>query len=169
MVTIFVRKGGEKMAGRKPKPIALRVLEGNPGHRPIPADSPEPELPAECPEPLSYLSRMAKIEWRRVAPELYRLGLLKGLDVQPLAIYCQAYADLRKAQEVLNKDGLTYIHVNKAGEENLTVRPEHYIVQACMKQIKAFCTEFGMTPSSRSRLSLPSEKKDGDGLEDLIQ
>lgn len=157
------------MAGRKPKPIALRVLEGNPGHRPIPADSPEPELPAECPAPPSYLSRMAKIEWRRVAPELYRLGLLKGLDVQPLAIYCQAYADLRKAQEVLNRDGLTYIHVNKAGEENLTVRPEHYIVQACMKQIKVFCTEFGMTPSSRSRLSLPSEKIDGDGLEDLIQ
>lgn len=156
------------MAGRKPKPLALRELEGNPGHRPIPA-TPEPELPAKCPKPPSWLSRIAKVEWNRVAPQLYRLRLLKELDVQPLAIYCQSYADLCKAQEVLNKKGQTYVHVNKAGEENLTVRPEHYIVQACMKQIKAFCTEFGMTPSSRSRLSLPSEKIDGDGLEDLIQ
>ena len=74
-----------------------------------------------------------------------------------------------KAQEELNKHGLTTIHVNKAGEENLVIRPEHYVVQACVKQIKAFCTEFGMTPSSRARLMLPSEKAAADPLENLIQ
>ena len=46
---------------------------------------------------------------------------------------------------------------------------EHYVVQACVKQIKAFCTEFGMTPSSRARLMLPSEKTADDPLENLIQ
>jgi len=155
-------------AGRKNKPNELKKLEGNPGHRAIP-EGVEPQAEPNCPPAPSWLSRVAKLEWNRVAPELHRLGLLKGLDLQPLAIYCQSYADMRKAQEELNKHGLTTVHVNKAGEENLVVRPEHYVVQACVKQIKAFCTEFGMTPSSRARLMLPSEKTADDPLENLIQ
>ena len=155
-------------AGRKSKPNELKKLEGNTGHRAIP-EGVVPETPPDCPPSPSWLSRVAKLEWNRVAPELYRLGLLKDLDLQPLAIYCQSYADMRKAQEALNKNGLTTVHVNKAGEENLVVRPEHYVVQACVKQIKAFCTEFGMTPSSRARLMLPSEKAAADPLENLIQ
>jgi len=37
------------MAGRRPKPRALKLITGNPGRRPIPDDEPEPELgrPAE--------------------------------------------------------------------------------------------------------------------------
>ena len=66
-------------------------------------------------------------------------------------------------------DVTTQFTQNKAGEENLVVRPEHYVVQACVKQIQAFCTEFGMTPSSRARLMLPSEKAAADPLENLIQ
>ena len=36
--------------GRKPKPTALKVLEGNPGKRPLNENEPKPERKApECP------------------------------------------------------------------------------------------------------------------------
>ena len=43
-------------------------------------------------------------EWRRVAPELYRLGLLSMLDTGPFAAYCVAYQHWRTAEEVLSND-----------------------------------------------------------------
>ena len=48
--------------GRKPKPTALKVLEGNPGHRPLNKKEPMPKgkLP-RCPE---WLEDDAKKEWK---------------------------------------------------------------------------------------------------------
>lgn len=155
------------MGGRKPKPVELKKLEGNPGKRPLPDVSKLPK-DEKAPKAPSYLSKAAKAEWKRVASSLWEMGLLNRLDVQSLAIYCQSYADMTAAQEVLNREGLTYEYTNKAGEKNIMTRPEHYIVQACARTIKGFCTEFGMTPSSRSRLVLPGESKGKDELEELI-
>ena len=46
--------------GRKPKPTALKVLEGNPGKRPLNENEPKPENKApRCP---SWLEQEAKNE-----------------------------------------------------------------------------------------------------------
>ena len=66
------------IAGRKPKPPAIRLLEGHAGHRPINMDAPKPRpIAPSCP---TWLERDAKREWRRVAPALERLGLLTEID-----------------------------------------------------------------------------------------
>jgi len=54
--------------GRKPKPTALKVLEGNPGKRPLNLNEPKPEKKAsKCP---SWLEPEAKKEWRRMSKTL---------------------------------------------------------------------------------------------------
>jgi phage terminase small subunit len=54
--------------GRPPKPTALKVLEGNPGKRPLNQNEPKPEKKApNCP---SWLLPDAKKEWRRLSKEL---------------------------------------------------------------------------------------------------
>ena len=57
--------------GRKPKPTAIKVLEGNPGKRPLNKFEPAPEKKAPpCPE---WLNGEAKAEWERLADKMLNL------------------------------------------------------------------------------------------------
>jgi len=146
--------------GRKPKPKHLKVLEGNPGKRPLNTKEPKPRPVApRCPR---WLTAEAKREWRRVAPELERLGLLTQIDRLALAGYCQAYARWRQAEEVLEQKGLTFTTPNGYIQQ----RPEVAIAQRNLQAVRAFCGEFGLTPSSRGRISLPDQ--DDDDLDGLL-
>ena len=60
--------------GPRPKPTALRILEGNPGHKKMSGNEPKPDpaIPT-CP---SWLPATAKAEWLRVSRELYAMAFL---------------------------------------------------------------------------------------------
>ena len=79
------------MAGRKPKPTSLKVLEGNPGKRQLNPN--EPKLDASVPKCPAWLSKEAKREWKRLVPFLEQAGLLTQVDRAAFAGYCQSYAD----------------------------------------------------------------------------
>jgi phage terminase small subunit len=59
--------------GRKPKPTRLKLIEGNPGKRATNQHEPrpEPKVPT-CP---AHLCPAAKAEWKRLAQELFVLGI----------------------------------------------------------------------------------------------
>ena len=72
------------MRGRKPKPTALKLIEGNPGRRPIRGSNRgrrgvQPTCPA-------HLSPTAKAEWKRLAQTLNVIGLLTQVDRAALAL-----------------------------------------------------------------------------------
>jgi phage terminase small subunit len=92
--------------GRKPKPTALKVLEGNPGKRPLNKNEPQPEKKApRCP---SWLEPEAKKEWKRMAKTLETIGVLTQVDKAAFAGYCQAYARWKEAEEFLSKHGTIF-------------------------------------------------------------
>ena len=65
--------------GRKPKPTALKLLEGNPGKRPINEHEPiPPKGTVKCP---TWLEPEAKKEWKRLAPSLEAMGVLTQADL----------------------------------------------------------------------------------------
>ena len=65
--------------GRKPKPTAVKVLEGNPGKRSLNTAEPKPEKKApRCP---SWLEDEAKKEWKRMSKQLEQLGILTEIDM----------------------------------------------------------------------------------------
>jgi phage terminase small subunit len=70
------------MRGRKPVPGHLRILRGNPGHRPIPEEV-QPILSEEPPSAPEWMPVYARIEWERLAPELHRLRLLNPFRSKP--------------------------------------------------------------------------------------
>lgn len=145
------------MRGRKPKPTHLKVLAGNPGKRPLNKNEPKPAPRAPyCPR---WLSPLAKQQWRRFVPVLEKLGLATEIDQPALAALFEDYAKWRQCEEVLAREGLTYEYTNKAGETNIVLRPEYYAAQKYQQQMRALLAEFGMTPSSRSRISLPEQKE----------
>lgn len=138
------------MAGRKPKPTALKKLDGNPGKRSLNVNEPKPGIKKPtCP---AHLVGEARKEWNRMVKLLLGLRLLTEIDRAALAGYCQAWARWIEAEGKIRTEGMT-IETDKG---NLIQSPYVGIANQAMKQMRAFLIEFGMTPSSRSRVSTPA-------------
>lgn len=139
--------------GRKPKPTALKVLEGNPGRKPLNDKEPKPEKRApKCP---SWLEPEAKKEWKRMAKVLETMGILTQIDMTAFAGYCQAYARWKEAEEFLSKHGTIF----KTPSGYIQQVPQVSIAQTYLKVMKDFCSEFGLTPASRSRIRVDMQEK----------
>jgi P27 family predicted phage terminase small subunit len=150
--------------GRPPKPTALKVLEGNPGKRPLNKNEPKPEKKApKCP---SWLEPDAKKEWRRLAKELEAMGLLTRIDMAVFAGYCQAYARWKEAEEFISKHG----SILKTASGYIQQVPQVSIAQQNLKQMRNFCSELGLTPSARSRLNITNTGGiiEGDAMAELL-
>jgi P27 family predicted phage terminase small subunit len=139
--------------GRPKKPTALKVLEGNPGKRPLPVNEPKPvEIAPDCPE---HLDDEAKKEWERIAPELESLGLLTYIDKAALAGYCQAWSRWVEAEMILKKHGILVKSPNGFPMQS----PALAIANKAMEQIKEYLVEFGMSPASRTRVKAQKSEK----------
>ncbi|MBB2481072.1 phage terminase small subunit P27 family [Bacillus sp. APMAM] len=132
--------------GRKPKPTSLKELEGNPGGRPLNKKEPRPTKKApRCP---SWLEDEAKKEWKRMGKVLEQMGLLTEMDMAAFAGYCQAYARWKEAEEFITQHGT----IIRTPNGYLQQVPQVSIAQTNLKIMLKFCEQFGLTPSSRSRI-----------------
>jgi P27 family predicted phage terminase small subunit len=149
--------------GPIPKSNEQEILEGNPSKRPLKKELPKPGpgIPT-CP---TWLSVAAKREWKRLTPELARMGLLSKLDRNMLAGYCSAYALWQQAQEVLNQQGTVYV----SPKGKLETRPEVEIARTTGEMMQGFANELGLTPTSRARMNLPKENEEIDPLEEFLR
>ena len=149
------------MAGRKAKPTALKIVMGNPGKRAIPTNLPEPtgELD-QCPD---FVSEEARAHWDYVTGLIQAIpGVSKRPDETTAALMCQAIADFMEASKVLKENGGNYQDVEtKVGGIMTRIHPGVAVRKSAMDQILKICVEFGMTPSSRTRLrtDLNADKK----------
>jgi P27 family predicted phage terminase small subunit len=151
-------------AGRKPKPTNMKILQGNPGKRPL--NRAEPKPTAKIPSCPKTLTGEARKEWRRVTKELAQLGLLTAIDRAVLALYCQAWGRWVYAEEQLEKlrtwagrDGEEpelpppgWTFTTDKGYEGVT--PWLSIANKAASEVRKLAAEFGMTPSSRSRVTV---------------
>lgn len=116
--------------GPRPKPTALRTLEGDPGkllrkrrQEPRPAKA----VGMACPD---WIHGAARLEWRRIVPELERLSLLTVIDVAVLEAHCVTYGNWRAAVRAKKHERTT-----RLGAE-----------------LRKFAAEFGLSPAARVRL-----------------
>lgn len=138
------------LPGRSPKPTSLRVLEGNPQHRPMPKNEPKPRL--ITPIVPAHLDAFAREHWDALVGELELVpGLLTVVDGGALSLLCQAWSEWRSADAAIQEHGLTV--ENKQG---MFARPEVRIRDTAAKRYRALASEFGLTPSSRSRINVGS-------------
>jgi P27 family predicted phage terminase small subunit len=147
------------MRGRKPKPTAIKLLSGNPGKRPLPKNDIKPA--PEVPRPPSILQGLARKEWRRIAPLLYDAGLLTQIDVPALATYCQVYGRWCEAEEELRRSET----VIKSTKGQPMVSPFLKVANTAWQQLTRMLIEFGMSPSSRSRVTVAVIAKEDDPFE----
>ena len=134
--------------GPAPTPPALSLLRGHPGRRPRNRCAPTP--PAGVPSPPEHLSEVALAEWRRVVPDLEAAGLLTHLDRAALSAYCATWGRVVELERALTTERV----VMKTKKGYPVLNPTFTALQSQYKQLMAFLTEFGMTPSSRSRIQV---------------
>lgn len=111
-------------AGRPRKPTPLKVLEGNPGKRPLPKNEIEPPATSGAQPPAWLRSRAALEAWHDLVPKLEKLRLLTELDIPALAMLCQVYAKVQRGGTAEDR-----------------------------RQLKMLLGEFGMTPATRSKVA----------------
>ena len=132
--------------GAKPTPTKLKVLRGTlRKHR---ANAEEPVVTPEIPTCPRELSPAARKEWRRIGPELARMGLLSRIDRAALAMYCDHYGRWLEAIAALQKYGVVVKSPNGFPMQS----PYVAIANKSGEQVRLLLGEFGMSPSSRTRV-----------------
>jgi P27 family predicted phage terminase small subunit len=147
--------------GRKPKPSKLRLLQGKAGHRPINTTEPKPEptMP-ECPDEVKA-NPVALAKWNTLAPKLHRAGILTELDGDALAAYCTEYSHYIEAETFVRENGSVLVLRDDKGNVKWTQpTPQAAMAMKHLEKMRQLIVEFGMTPSSRTRIhATPQEQK----------
>lgn len=142
--------------GPKPKPTPLKILKGTRPDR-VNASEPAP-IPGvpECPSDLTTLGRQ---KWNQLCNVLARMQILSISDADALHIYCVAFERWMLARLDLKKKGLTVPTPGGGVKTN----PSEVIRAMASREMLAILCEFGLTPSSRSRVRFDNR---GNGLGD---
>jgi P27 family predicted phage terminase small subunit len=157
--------------GRKPTPTHLKLVKGDPRQRGMrklqEKAGHEARLPPALPSPPAELSDDAKLEWHRLCAHLHPAGLLSHVDRGALAAVCTAFARWMQIERLIAKvraaDQTFEGVLIRSAKNNLIVNPLLAAARVAMNDYCRLCTEFGMTPSSRSRIDdVGSEGDDPD-------
>lgn len=152
------------MKGRKPKPTYLKVVRGNPGKRPLNQNEPKPPKAQRLPQApdIIRLDPIAFKQWKTVGRHLLAMKALHGADLSALEQYCVWYSHWYRAEELLQKSGKDILGNGK--DVGFYQHPWLSVARRSSDQMLKFMTEFGLTPSSRSRIQLYQDASDGDEI-----
>lgn len=142
-------------SGPPPKPTALKALAGNPGKRALNGAEPRPS--ADIPEPPVTLKGEGRAEWRRIVPELARLGLVTKVDRAYLVAYCSAWGIFEAARVAMVEHG----PLVNGRDGNLVKNPAAQIMRDAADLMIKFGARFGLSPSDRTRLAISPTDEDG--------
>jgi len=139
------------MRGRKPSPTHLKVVKGEPHKSRINTNEPTPRRGKV--DPPGHISTKARQTWAYVSTTLDDMGVLTQADAIALECLCEAYADYLNARQELKAFGSNYYETTtERGSTLYRLHPAMQVVQEADKRVKWWLSEFGKTPSSRSRL-----------------
>lgn len=95
--------------------------------------------------------------------ELHKLGLLSTIDLVAFAAYCQQYSTWVMATEKVQKHGVLI-----KAQSGFPMQSPYFTIQnKAQAEMRKWLTEFGMTPSSRSRVQIEPEKET-DPMEEFL-
>jgi len=107
-----------------------------------------------------WLGELARTFWARLEHQVSGMRVMTAADVDALGLLCAAYEEYVVHNATVEKLGAVYesrhIDMGEDGRvfERLIIRPrpEAAMRSDAWKRTKSMMTEFGLTPSARSRL-----------------
>lgn len=143
------------MKGRRPSPTALKLLRGNPGHRPIGdvmTREPQPER-SGFRDPPAHITGEARKFWFSEGPGLVNMGTLTDADWPSFEDLCLLHEEKLALTARINV--LRRRRRLSAKDEMLLMSYEGRRRKA-MAQFTKLAGEFGATAASRPRVRIPS-------------
>lgn len=136
---------GAANLGRKAKPRALKIVENNPGHRPI---EEEVNFNRGTPAKPDDLSDDASWLWDQIIEQMQGIGLLKPLDAASLEILCETYSRWKEAARMRKEKSIL-----SNNSQGLVSAPWIGIEERAGKEFRAWCAEYGLTPAAERNLA----------------
>lgn len=152
--------------GRKAVPDNIHKLHGN-FRADRHGDGLKVESLSRVPDPPDRLLKSypdGATEWRRLAPELHKLGVLTEIDLTTLEMYCTIFDRWVNAEQDVLREGYMMETPNGYQQQN----PAMQVVNSCIKQLQSLAAEFGMTPATRARMRLITKQPKQQGLLELL-
>jgi P27 family predicted phage terminase small subunit len=155
--------------GPAPEPSIIKYIRGNPGKRSLNGSEPTPEEIAENFPPPSYLSGDGLEKWNSVIPILISMRVMTEADTETIGRYCAIWAEWKKNYEMVKKNGdvLTIWEADPNDPTGKKQRVKYMQPTPYATQMKSLATvllrieqEFGLTPSSRSQVSIHGRTED---------
>ena len=174
-LSLNVREMEQFVVGRKTTAPKLKLLEGNPGKRPV---GPGVQLPPVAPEEPDWhdwwpvkrgsglvadrrARAVASTTWAQIVGQLDPLGLLAEIDDTILVDLCICRARIDACERNISADGIAV-----SGKHGPVKNPAAVAVHQYRTQPRAYISELGLSPAARARLRLPGDSKGGDDLLD---
>lgn len=152
------------MRGRKPKPLGKADQDGDTrkiGARKLRAKiAAEPKAVRGLPPCPRHLNGRARSTWEFWVEELAGMGLDRRPDAQMLEGACVNYARAVEADLIVKRDGLMIEEstIDPETGERIVLKtgrhPAIAVSDGAWKQVRAFGSEFGLSPVSRTRLAV---------------
>ncbi|MFC8958393.1 phage terminase small subunit P27 family [Bacillus subtilis] len=150
---------------RPAKSAALQLIQGNPNKKNTEELAvrakyeKKMKMRADNIKPPTWLDKVGKKEFKRVASLLAEVEIITEADISMLAAYCNAYSQYVSISKIIEEDGIMINTEEKdeygnpikvVGEEHpLLKRQKNYF-----DQMKSAASDFGLTPSARSKLAI---------------
>lgn len=131
--------------GRRPRPVALKVLQGE---RPSRINDDELPVPPGPPTPPSGMSAGVAADYAELVRLLEPTGVLCALDGPALAAFAQVMATHRAAAALESEVGV--LVRDEKGRPR--INPVARVRRDAGRDIMRWATEFGMTPAARSSI-----------------
>lgn len=138
--------------GPAPLPANVHLLRGNPSKKSAAELHGGVSPDVEIPTPPRHLKGEALKEWKRITPELLKLGLVSKIDRAALAMYCAAWGrhvDAENKIRALGDEALVDETPNGFQVQGVWLNISNKAMEQCHK----FLADFGMSPSARSRVT----------------
>ena len=165
--------------GQRPKPIALQIAEGDPRrhgrNKLLEKQAREPKATDGLPDCPAYLrkNQRARAAWNFWRAELVKMDLDRRPDCHMLEGAVIAYAETVACFELVEKQGRVIPRRARDGAGNWVVvgmvaHPAVRQRNQALLIMRAFCSEFGLSPISRTRLSVEPVDDEEDDLFKLL-
>lgn len=159
------------MRGRKPKPAAQQIAEGDPRKHGVNKLNErleaEPQPTRGIPPCPPHLSGRARKAWKFWADQLAAMKLDYQCDAMVLEGACVNYAHAVQADQIIEKEGpvITISEIVEDGENErgepiyravvlkIQKHPAVAVSNAAWLRVRSFCSEMGLSLVSRTRLS----------------
>ena len=143
-----------RQPGRPARPTELKVLEGNPGRRPL-GDKVRGDIPTEIPDAPDHLGQAGSDAWTLYWT--HGRAWLAATDIPLMTQLCEAHDEAQRLADTIREEGLTQLS-DKTGRSFA-----HHLyndLRGLRREIREMWSLAYMTPTDRGRASVKPLERD---------